>query len=221
LTIIGKSWLEAKPSDGRRRLDDPSDYVRIEIEQAFASGLHVIPALVGHAEMPTSLQLPESLRILTKHNAISIRPDPDFHRDVDRLVLAAIFGALSLIGTSSLYLFGKSGDTTPTNVALFIFCPLAAGLVCLIHVLILGTHDFNERNSRPNRNVSRILQSSVIYVYIYLEVPPHAYASLRRDFHHQPARADDHRTAQAVADGCRHRHPLLRHLPLGSASGPQ
>jgi TIR domain len=86
LVIIGKQWLEVKHSDGTRRLDDQSDYVRIEIEQALAGGLKIIPVLVGDAQMPAVAQLPESLQFITKRNAISIRPDPDFHRDVDRLI---------------------------------------------------------------------------------------------------------------------------------------
>jgi len=76
--IIGKSWVDVRHADGSRRLDDPADLVRIEVEQAVALGLQLIPALVGHAEMPPSLQLPESLRGLTKRNGVPIRPDPDF-----------------------------------------------------------------------------------------------------------------------------------------------
>ena len=48
----------------------------------------MIPALVGNVAMPREEQLPESMRKLTRRNALSVRPDPDFHRDMDRLIHA-------------------------------------------------------------------------------------------------------------------------------------
>jgi hypothetical protein len=52
LVIIGREWLTAKTEDGTRRLDDPQDWVRQEIEMGFTLGLTVIPALVEGANMP-------------------------------------------------------------------------------------------------------------------------------------------------------------------------
>jgi hypothetical protein len=88
LAIIGGGWLDARDADGKRRLEDPGDFVRIEIESALEQGIAVIPLLVRGAQMPEEEDLPAGLKKLVYRNGISIRPDPDFHRDMDRLVSA-------------------------------------------------------------------------------------------------------------------------------------
>jgi hypothetical protein len=85
LTVIGRQWLDVADTAGRRRLDDPTDLVRIEIEAALARGVPVIPLLVQGALMPEPHALPEALRPLAFRNGMSVRADPDFHRDLDRL----------------------------------------------------------------------------------------------------------------------------------------
>ena len=88
LAIIGDHWLDASDSTGRKRLENPDDFVRIEIESALAKGIRVIPLLVRGAQMPAEASLPASLRKLAYKNGIPVRPDPDFHRDMDRLIEA-------------------------------------------------------------------------------------------------------------------------------------
>ena len=88
LAIIGDRWLEASDDTGERRLEDPADFVRIEIESALKGGIPVIPLLVRGAQMPREGKLPDGLKKLAYRNGIPIRPDPDFHRDMDRLITA-------------------------------------------------------------------------------------------------------------------------------------
>jgi hypothetical protein len=88
LAIIGDHWLDARDDAGSRRLDDPQDFVRAEIESALEQDIPVIPLLVQGAKMPEEDDLPTSLRALVYKNGIPIRPDPDFHRDMDRLISA-------------------------------------------------------------------------------------------------------------------------------------
>ena len=52
LALIGDRWLSSTDRDGQRRLDDPGDFVRLEIEAALARDVRVIPILVGGAQMP-------------------------------------------------------------------------------------------------------------------------------------------------------------------------
>src|SRR5215469_12903638 len=61
LAVIGPTWLTATDERGRRRLDDPHDIVRLEIEAALARDVRVIPILVEGAAMPGRDDLPESL----------------------------------------------------------------------------------------------------------------------------------------------------------------
>lgn len=88
LAIIGDHWLDASDSTGKARLEDPTDFVRIEIQSALERGIPVIPLLVRSALMPREESLPSSLRKLVYRNGIPIRADPDFHRDMDRLISA-------------------------------------------------------------------------------------------------------------------------------------
>lgn len=86
LAVIGRQWLSSQNESGARRLDDPRDFVRIEIEAALQRNIPVIPLLVQGAGVPSENDLPPSVQALVYRNAISIRPDPDFHHDVDRLI---------------------------------------------------------------------------------------------------------------------------------------
>lgn len=86
LVVIGPRWLEVRTKQGERRLDDPADYVRLEIETALSLGLVVIPLLVdGARPLDGGADLPESLRRLTRVNAVEVRNDPDFTRDMERV----------------------------------------------------------------------------------------------------------------------------------------
>jgi hypothetical protein len=85
LAVIGAQWLGAESKEGKRRIDDPKDYVRIEIEYALGRSIPVIPLLVQGVTMPTEDELPITLKELAYRNAIPIRADPDFHTDMDRL----------------------------------------------------------------------------------------------------------------------------------------
>ena len=58
LAVIGSRWVEATDARGMRRLDNPADFVRIEIESALSQQKRVIPVLVGEAVMPAAEQLP-------------------------------------------------------------------------------------------------------------------------------------------------------------------
>lgn len=84
LTIIGRQWLAGEK--GKRRLDDARDFVRIEMEAALKRDIPVVPVLVQGAEIPAVDDLPELLQSLSYRNGIPVRPDPDFHQDMDRLI---------------------------------------------------------------------------------------------------------------------------------------
>jgi tetratricopeptide (TPR) repeat protein len=87
VALIGPSWVTAQDATGRRRLDDPADWNRIELERAFARRCRVIPLLVDDAKMPTEAELPEGLKGLARSNALKLRDD-DWDSDIERLVRA-------------------------------------------------------------------------------------------------------------------------------------
>lgn len=89
LAIIGEQWLDARYQQGsrkgQRRLDDPGDFVRIEIQSALARGIPVIPVLIDGTRMPVE-QLPKELCDLAYRNAAEVRSGRDFRDHVDRLI---------------------------------------------------------------------------------------------------------------------------------------
>jgi hypothetical protein len=87
LAIIGRSWADAIDSAGRRRLDDPNDFVRIEIELAQRLGKRIIPVLVDGAKMPPHETVPESLRPVIQGHAVTLTHER-FRADVQALVHA-------------------------------------------------------------------------------------------------------------------------------------
>ena len=86
LAVIGRDWMKNLGSTEKTRLDDPRDFVRIEIESALKRQISVIPVLVGGASIPAAEQLPASIQDLSYRHGIVVRIDPDFHRDMDRLI---------------------------------------------------------------------------------------------------------------------------------------
>ena len=85
LAVIGPRWLTVTGEEGQRRLDDPADFVRLEIEAAFARDVRVIPVLVDGARMPRIAELPTSLAQLARRQALELSPSR-FGSDTARLL---------------------------------------------------------------------------------------------------------------------------------------
>lgn len=87
LVIIGPAWLNATDAAGNRRLDNPEDFVRLEVVSALERNVRVIPVLIDGTIMPRSSDLPDDLKSLTRRNAIEIS-HTRFTTDVERLIRA-------------------------------------------------------------------------------------------------------------------------------------
>jgi len=74
LVLIGPRWLTISDENGHRRLDNPEDYVRLEIETALTRKIRVIPILVDEARIPHANELPPTLAPLVRRNAVEINP---------------------------------------------------------------------------------------------------------------------------------------------------
>jgi hypothetical protein len=72
LALIGKDWLDAKDQSGARRLDDPTDFVRLETASALKRDIPVVPVLVQGAKMPRAEQLPDVLKELAYRNGVEL-----------------------------------------------------------------------------------------------------------------------------------------------------
>jgi len=88
LAVIGPQWLSLTDAAGRRRLDHPNDYTRLEITTALKRpDVRVIPVLVEGAQMPERDDLPEDLQALCDRNAIELT-DKRWNFDVSQLIVA-------------------------------------------------------------------------------------------------------------------------------------
>jgi pterin-4a-carbinolamine dehydratase len=86
IALIGPDWLKAADEYGRRRLDNPDDWVRMEISGAIESGKPIIPILLGNStNVPPAAALPDSLRAMDSYQAYSLRDD-HWDSDITELV---------------------------------------------------------------------------------------------------------------------------------------
>ena len=102
VAVIGPRWLDAVDGTGRRRLDDPDDWVRREIAAALDAGTKVLPVLVDGARLPERRALPAAVARLADHQVLDLRTDR-FDRDADRLI-AALEALLRGGGAANLWL---------------------------------------------------------------------------------------------------------------------
>jgi outer membrane protein assembly factor BamB len=133
IAVIGRNWLKSVDDKGLPRLQNPEDFVRLEIAHALARGILVIPVLVGGAPMPPAAALPGDLKALSTRNALEIH-DELFAESVQRLVneiragvgghqldrgsrrfrMAAGTTVVALIGGLAL-IFGLGGKPPPSQ----------------------------------------------------------------------------------------------------------
>jgi glycerophosphoryl diester phosphodiesterase len=85
LALIGQQWLDITGADGTRRLDDPDDFVRLEIEAALDRKVLLIPILVDGAQMPRGDALPPSIAPMVRRHALELSPNR-FRSDTERLL---------------------------------------------------------------------------------------------------------------------------------------
>lgn len=85
LALIGPEWLSTRSANGQRRLDDPGDFVRIEIAAALKRRITVAPVLLDGATMPLEKDLPPDIKELARRNAIEIRRN-SFDSDAQRMM---------------------------------------------------------------------------------------------------------------------------------------
>ncbi len=134
LMVIGRHWVNIADSSANRRLDNPNDWVRIELEMAVRHEKRIIPVLVDGVTMPSADELPASISQLAFRNASLVRNDPDFTSDMDRLInrlnkpglfkrwvlgIAAVLAIiiLAMIFIPTIFQSLIASDTTTTQVA--------------------------------------------------------------------------------------------------------
>ena len=177
VAVIGDRWLTVKDGSGTRRLDNPHDFVRIEIAEALQRGIRVIPVLVAGAAMPLPNDLPQDLRALCDRQAVEIR-DSHFHQDAQELtqvlrgslhglglrpekanvkrLVPVLLGAVVIVGAGILFVHERQAAAPPaTTAASGGTAPSAAGAVPAV--------DPKQRAPRVPRNVGGQWTATVKY----------------------------------------------------------
>jgi hypothetical protein len=85
VAIIGPEWTGGKELSNRR-IDDPTDFVRLEVASALENGIPIIPVLVNNTPMPEAKNLPPELEGLAFRNGLALDTGIDFHHHADRLI---------------------------------------------------------------------------------------------------------------------------------------
>jgi len=187
LALIGQRWLQVTNQAGPQRLHDEHDFVRMEIEAALNRSIRVIPVLVQGARMPSYEDLPETMRPLTRRNAIELS-DHRWRYDTDQLVrvLERIRGAVPVnvpkaTGRRVASPHKSSISATPTSV------PEPATVRRRLAGAIIKT---GRRNRAPETSASVIRDTAAP-----AESP--STALVRKP----PGEPADHKTAEAIESG--------------------
>jgi TIR domain len=114
LAVIGPNWLDARDEHGNRRLDDPNDWVRVEITAALQRNIPVIPILLDGATIPKADQLPEDLKELALRNGMEIR-HASFQDDMNRLIRGLKGQADQGGAVDGVHLAGRDVSEFPTK----------------------------------------------------------------------------------------------------------
>lgn len=126
LVLIGPRWNPPKADGSGRMLDDPDDWVRVEVARSLRSNAKVIPVLIDGTQMPLRAELPPDLADLSGRNAVPLRSGADFSRDVDTiinaiggprrrwLIGASLAGVLLIAASAAAYHFISAATSSQT-----------------------------------------------------------------------------------------------------------
>jgi hypothetical protein len=154
LAMIGRGWAEARnPETGQRRLDDPKDFVRIEIATALARGIRVVPILVDGAVIPKEEDLPADLQSLAKRNGMDLQR-MSFDADVARLIRGL---GLAEVPQSSKLAAKPPAKQPSGKVMLWGWIALAVSVPAIVAALLYVAPPRAEGEVPPDYRVGMIL----------------------------------------------------------------
>lgn len=162
LVLIGPNWLDNKPDTGKRYIDIETDTVRQEVLQGLRQQkVRVIPVILAPATPPHPDDLPPMIQNLAFQNAAMVRDDPDFHRDMTRLIASINNKATTLNLTPAKTEKVKQPRTISLLQWLLIFI-IAAMLFCGV---VAGVFLFSISNIfEPPTTSTATITPSVIHV---------------------------------------------------------
>jgi hypothetical protein len=137
LVVMGPAWLKLSDEKGRR-LDQPNDPVRIEIETALSRGKKIIPVLIDEARMPEEAQLPPTIVRLAPQNAAPLHNNQYFEHDINTLLDDITRLGVSRRTPGRIVNPPSAGFLTRRQTAAIVSVPLVFIALGLVAVLGLG-----------------------------------------------------------------------------------
>jgi TIR domain len=137
LAVIGPNWIAAKNKEGSHRLDDPEDFVRIEIAAALQRNIPVVPILLDEARIPKVQELPRDLKGLTKRHALYVR-HTSFQSDMDKLIQQLRDGPQAQIKEPQPVSPPRKEDLIRRDFVFVVFGTLAAVLIGIFFIFLVN-----------------------------------------------------------------------------------
>jgi hypothetical protein len=158
VAVIGPQWF-GEAQDKSRRIDDPADFVRLEVAHALERGIPVIPVLINNTSMPKPENLPPDLAELSFRHAVPLDSGLDFRQHADRLIASveAIVGEKDLRRAQSTATSQSLATDRDSRRTFLIVCGAAIVLISIIAFAIgLRSHD------RTNQTETSIKDSQAV-----------------------------------------------------------
>lgn len=162
LAVIGDHWF-GTDNQGNRRIDEPSDYVRVEIESALTRKIPVIPVLVENASMPSAKDLPASIEKIAFRNAAEVRAGRDLRQHTARLIegLERILKSTPPVAPPD----DEEVDEKPDSSAVLDGIRKALGDLSNSHVFLHGAIPADKVATAINTYAPRVSPDDVLFFY--------------------------------------------------------
>jgi hypothetical protein len=132
VALIGSRWL-GEQTDSSRRIDDPTDFVRLEIKYALEQGIPIIPLLVDNTPMPKPEKLPPEIERLAFRNALPLDSGLDFHNHADRVInsICGLVGVSEMQGAADAESKYSAAKKSNKRVGLLVAVGVLVGLMAI------------------------------------------------------------------------------------------
>lgn len=154
IVLIGPNWLSVTNDDGKRRIDDPNDWVVQEIVTAIKLGIRVFPVLIDGTVLPRKNELPSNLAPILNFNAITIS---DRNWDFDILSLGKII-SFDVPTTNEKILF---------RIQVLIYTLLSLSLIISAAIITLSAMSQEKNN---NQEIAELISVPIAAIPFYVVV---------------------------------------------------
>lgn len=142
VVVIGPDWTTQMDAHNKPRIQDPTDFVHLEVVTALKRNIRVLPVLVGGAQIPVEDDLPEDLKTLPRRQAHELT-DTRWDYDTDQLI-------------SVIESIGIKGRSPAEQETLNRRMKVTAAVVLTSVVVLLGVFLFERITAPPGKEAGKM-----------------------------------------------------------------